>query len=65
MSSMTCGKCNHGIGDCICPDADQRLREASDSEFILFKWCRKCDKHYARCKCEEPDFGVRSGGVVQ
>lgn len=61
---LVCGRCGLGIGDCICADADTRMREASDSKHVIFKWCRTCDNHYARCKCEVPNFGVRTGGVV-
>ena len=25
-------------------------------------WCKACDKHYARCKCETPQFYVRCNG---
>lgn len=61
---LTCGTCGKRIAECTCKDQDERLRQASDSDYVIFKWCRKCDKHYARCKCEVPDFGVRTGGVV-
>ena len=64
LDMLTCGKCNQSVDRCICPDQDARLRWASDSEHVLFKWCRTCDKHYARCQCSVPDFGIRTGGVI-
>ncbi len=52
------------MAQCGCADADARLRQASDSTYVAFKWCRTCDKHYARCRCVEPNFGIRTGGHV-
>lgn len=57
-----CNKCGNDVGACTCPDIDQRLREASDSPHVMIKWCLTCDKHYARCRCAEPLFGVRHAG---
>jgi hypothetical protein len=57
---MICTKCGHGFGACRCPDMDDRLKRvafAPDSA-VAFKWCRACDKHYARCKCESPDYFI-------
>lgn len=55
---MRCGKCGTGFDKCTCPNADERLKSlAFDPKgFVAFKWCRTCDKHYARCKCETPAF---------
>lgn len=51
------------ITQCTCPDADARLKHASESEHVIFKWCRRCDRHFARCDCPPPlDFYMRSGG---
>lgn len=61
---MTCGVCGQDVATCACADQDARLRQASDGDAVIFKWCRKCDKHYARCRCQEPDFGIRTGGQV-
>ena len=46
------------MADCQCPDRDEQLRKIAydPKSYVAFKWCRKCDKHYARCKCEQPEF---------
>ena len=60
---MFCSKCNHDLNECVCADIDTRLRELSDKgSHMMFKWCLTCDKHYARCRCEEPIFGIRTDG---
>lgn len=55
---MFCSKCQNELGDCICPDMDERLSSLKDSPHLAFKWCKVCDKHYARCKCAEPQFYI-------
>jgi hypothetical protein len=61
---MFCMRCNVDLAECSCPDIDQRLKDASDSAHQAVKWCMVCDKHYARCRCEEPVFGIRTAGKV-
>lgn len=56
---MHCGICGTDVGQCTCPDIDERLKSLT---LVLMKWCLECDKHYARCKCAEPVFGVRTDG---
>lgn len=58
---IRCGICDVTVDKCECPDMDERLR-LIDSTFIGMKWCKACDKHYARCRCVVPQFYVRSGG---
>lgn len=57
---LTCTVCNTDIGGCVCPDRDEGLRSVAydPNGSVAFKWCRTCDKHYARCKCETPNFYV-------
>lgn len=61
---MICVTCNLPLGQCACPDRDASLKElAMDTEVpVAFKWCRTCDKHYARCTCEQPDFYLLCAG---
>ena len=62
---MFCGKCNKDLQECICFDIDTRLLELSNKGgSFLFKWCLNCNKHYARCRCKEPLFGIRTDGKV-
>ena len=61
--AMTCNRCGKSLAECQCPDIDERLHAIAYSDApITFKWCRLCDRHYARCRCVEPDFIVMSGG---
>lgn len=64
QSDIVCFVCHLTLGDCTCEDADQRMREATNAHELLMKWCMVCDKHFARCKCEKPHFGYRTGGKV-
>lgn len=59
---MICTACNADIAMCTCPNRDAQLKTACDSPHVAFKWCRVCDRHYARCTCVVPDFYVRAGG---
>jgi len=60
---MHCGRCNNPLNECTCPDIDERMRELTGpGSHLLAKWCLNCDKHYARCRCAEPLFGVRTDG---
>lgn len=58
VSDLTCTICNTNIADCVCPERDQELHDiAYDPQAsVAFRWCRNCDKHFARCKCEVPQF---------
>lgn len=61
---MLCNQCGKDIKDCLCEDADKRLKEVYFNHFapLATKWCRSCDKHCKRCKCRKPDLFVVSGG---
>lgn len=49
----------------MCPEMDGVLKGIAFAPEgrVAFKWCRLCDKHYARCKCESPQFYIVCGGV--
>ena len=55
---MFCGKCQNDLVKCICPDIDERLAKIGNSPNIAFRKCLKCGKHYARCQCDEPKWGI-------
>lgn len=61
---LTCGPCGKGFDLCLCSDADERLKRLAfdPAGLIAFKWCRTCDRHYARCQCKTPDFYLVKGG---
>jgi hypothetical protein len=58
---MYCAKCQTDVADCTCPGIDESLKAAGKSPYIAMKWCSTCDKHYARCKCENPTFYILTG----
>lgn len=51
---MWCGKCNNDLKDCTCEDLDERLADLKD--VLVYRMCNICKKHYARCKCEKPEW---------
>ena len=53
---MWCAKCNNKLGDCKCPDLQERLQ--SLSRVLIYRKCMKCEKHYEQCKCENPVWGT-------
>ena len=56
---MFCTKCQNDLSNCICPDIEERL--ASLGDHFIFRKCKKCKKHYARCKCESPEWEIVEG----
>lgn len=59
---MWCTRCNKQLHECICPDREERLAKISESPYLATRYCKKCMKHYAVCKCENPEWSVRAGG---
>ena len=60
---MFCGKCQNDLEDCTCPDLAERMAGLGGvGSHVASRWCKACDKHYAACKCDEPDWKLRSGG---
>lgn len=62
---MFCVTCNKDLAACDCPNKQQRLKEASESPYVAFKWCAACDLSYHDCKCTEPVFMMRRGGKLE
>jgi len=60
---MWCGKCNNDLSECTCPDIDEWLASLNNSPHFIYKKCRICNKHYSRCKCENPDWTSSHDGV--
>lgn len=63
---MFCMRCNHDIGNCICPDRDERLKVLSQHPNIGLTFCPACGEYQTRCKCgsKEP-LEVRSAeGII-
>jgi hypothetical protein len=55
---MYCTKCKNWLSDCICDDIDERLASLNNSENFSYRKCAVCNKHYNRCKCENPRWVV-------
>ena len=62
---MGCGTCGQDVVDCKCEDLNQRMRDASDSDYVIMRWCKKCDSYYLRCSCPEPEWVARTGGKLE
>lgn len=60
---MYCVKCRNDLVDCTCGDLNERLAGLNNSPHFIYKKCRKCTLHYARCKCEDPDWTTSHDGV--
>ena len=62
---MICTKCNQPIVNCICPDKEARLSKLGEAgSYVAIKFCILCNKHYALCKCEKPEFKMKAGGKI-
>lgn len=61
---MECGKCRCTLDKCTCPDIDERMASLRNSPHFIYKMCLKCQKHYLRCGCEDPEWGTSHDGVT-
>jgi len=57
---MYCNHCENDLKDCTCEDIEKRLDVAVQSGHFDYNKCLTCGKHYARCKCEEPQLVLAS-----
>jgi len=53
---MYCTICQNDLVNCTCKDIDERMADLGKSPNFVFKACAKCGKHYARCKCKNPEW---------
>jgi len=64
---MWCGVCQKNLSECTCEDLEERLQKVSNSLAtkgsggFAYKRCRKCEKHYTKCRCEQPEFYIYHG----
>jgi len=56
---MFCCKCQKHLSISTCPDLEERLDRAVASGAFVYKFCQICGKHYERCKCEKPKWGIK------
>ena len=59
---MFCAKCKEDLGDCKCPDLQERLQGLGGT--VIYRKCMKCEQHYSRCKCEEPVWGTNKTNKI-
>lgn len=57
---MFCNVCEKDLKNCTCDNLEERLDAAVEGGHFDYNKCRKCEKHYARCKCEKPDLMLAS-----
>lgn len=55
---MYCARCGKNLGDCACPDIQERLSKLRNAPNVIYKMCKLCGQHYARCKCPNPIWGL-------
>ena len=56
---MFCTKCQKDLSQCTGPDLEERLDKAVVAGRFVYRYCKKCGKHYERCKCEDPDWAIK------
>jgi len=62
---MYCTVCNNELEKCKCPGLAENMRGLSgEGGFLASRWCAKCDNHYSRCFCVDPDWKMRSDGKL-
>jgi len=55
---MFCMGCKNDLSQCTCPDLEERLDDTVLKGRFAYRRCKKCEKHYARCKCEDPEWEI-------
>jgi uncharacterized protein with PIN domain len=53
---MFCTICKKDVEDCTCKDIEERLSSLKNSPHVVFRMCKRCEQHYSRCRCEEPEW---------
>ncbi len=48
------------MDQCTCEDIEERLEQSG----AAYKFCKKCKKHYQRCKCDQPEWTVKGMGPM-
>jgi hypothetical protein len=48
---MFCVICQNDVGDCTCPDIEERLASLATHPNIAIEFCPTCGAHHARCRC--------------
>lgn len=69
QSDLKCDKCKESVHFCQCRDMNKRLHAmAHDTSpgAVMLRWCRRCNRHFARCFCAPPydDYVICGGKEV-
>ena len=56
---MWCCKCQKELSECTCADLQERLSSVAAGGLFVYRYCRKCGKHYAKCRCPEPIWAIK------
>jgi len=56
---MFCCICQKELSECTCTNLEDRLDRAVVAGKFIYKYCKKCGKHYERCKCKKPEWGIK------
>jgi hypothetical protein len=56
-------KCKNDLSNCTCDDLEERLSSLKNAPNFIYKMCRNCGKHYARCGCDAPDWTTSHDGL--
>ena len=60
---MYCTKCQNDLSECVCPDLNERMASLNNSPNFIYKKCRTCGLHYAKCQCDTPDYTTSHDGI--
>ncbi len=56
---MICLSYDKHLSKCKCEDLEERLDRTVDLGYFAYKYCKICKKHYERCRCKKPDWGIK------
>lgn len=59
---MICMMCKKELELCSCPDKEERIKGITESPYLAYQMCTICNKHYALCFCEKPNWVLASEG---
>lgn len=57
---MFCTRCQKDLAECTCSDIEERLKKAATGGYFVYKYCKLCGHHYARCRCENPEWDIKT-----
>lgn len=62
---MFCMKCQKDLSQCTCADLEERLNDAVAEGGFVYRYCKLCGKHYEKCKCKKPIWGIKDKEKVE